>query len=125
MGWSHVCDQRPENENVCDFAECEDDRNADEETGRSELRVDERRWQHRKQADRKERACQCERVRASHPRHYAHRRDLCDDHEGRVDEKDDPDRGGADRCVGLCKWWQDVGEERVADDDARYWLQSQ
>src|SRR5580765_4131217 len=53
MGWSHVRDQRPENERVCDFAGCEDDRNADEETGRSERRVDERRWQHREQGDRK------------------------------------------------------------------------
>src|SRR6478752_4673107 len=50
MGWSHVRDQRPENENVCDLAACQDDRNADENTGRSELRVDERRRQHREQA---------------------------------------------------------------------------
>ena len=81
------------------------------------VRVDERRWQHREQGDRKERACRRESVCASHPRHYAHRRDLRDDDEGRVDENDDPDLGGADRCVGLCKWRQDVGEERVADDD--------
>src|SRR3984893_2723145 len=47
----------------------------------------------------------------------AHRWDLRDEDEGRVDEKDDPDRVGAERSVGLCKWWQDVGEERVADDD--------
>src|SRR3954469_4794780 len=40
MGWSHVRDQRPEDENVCDFAACQDDRNADEDTGRSQLRVD-------------------------------------------------------------------------------------
>src|SRR5438270_12430515 len=58
MGWSHVRDERPEDENVCDFTEREDDRNADEEAGRRERRVDERRWQHREQADRKERACQ-------------------------------------------------------------------
>ena len=58
-----------------------------------------------------------ESVCASHPRHYAHRRDLRDDDEGRVDENDDSDLGGADRCVGLCKGRQDVGEERVADDD--------
>ena len=101
MRWSHVRDQRPENENVCDFAEGEDDRNADEETGRSERRVDERRWQHREQADRKERACQCESMCASHPRHYPHSRDLRDDDEQRVDENDDPDLGGTDRCVGL------------------------
>src|SRR5437588_2097832 len=62
MGWSHVRDQRPENENVCDFAECEDDRNADEEAGRSKRGVDERRWQHGEQADGKERACDCESV---------------------------------------------------------------
>src|SRR6266581_9731277 len=49
MGWSHVRDQRPENESVCDFAGCEDDRNAGEEAGRSDLRVDQRRWQHREQ----------------------------------------------------------------------------
>src|SRR6185437_9663713 len=42
MGWSHVRDQRPEHENVRDFAEREDDRNADEKTGRSERRVDQR-----------------------------------------------------------------------------------
>src|SRR5881394_70410 len=47
MGWSHVRDQRRENKNMCDFADCEDDRNAGEETGRSDLRVDQRRWQHR------------------------------------------------------------------------------
>src|SRR5256884_3232727 len=117
MGWSHVRDQWPENVSVYAFADCEDDRNAGEETGRSELRVDERRWQHREQADRKKRACRRESVCASHPCHYAHRWDLRDDDEGRVDEKEDPDRGGAERCVGLCKWWQDVGEERVADDD--------
>src|SRR6266853_1276440 len=117
MGWSHVRDQRPENENVCAFADCEDDRNAGEETGRSELRVDERRWQNREQADRKKRACRRESVSTSHPRHYAYRWDLRDDDEGRVDENDDPDSGRAERCVGLCKWGQDVGEERVADDD--------
>src|SRR3989449_8107344 len=117
MGWSHVCDQWPENVSVYAFADCEDDRNAGEETGRNELRVDERCWQHREQADRKNRACRRESVCASHPCHYAHRWDLRDDDEGRVDEKEDPDRGGAERCVGLCKWWQDVGEERVADDD--------
>src|SRR6476469_8971721 len=54
MGWSHVRDQRPENENVCDLAACQDDRNACEDTGRSERRMDERRRQHREQADRKE-----------------------------------------------------------------------
>src|SRR5437764_4416760 len=53
MGWSHVRDQWPENVSVYAFADCEDDRNAGEETGRSELRVDERRWQHSEQADRK------------------------------------------------------------------------
>src|SRR5213080_2575931 len=40
MGWSHVRDQRPENQSVDDFADCEDDRNAGEETGGSEFRVD-------------------------------------------------------------------------------------
>src|SRR5690348_6470630 len=40
MGWSHVRDQRPENQNVCDLGDCEDDRNGGEETGRGELRVD-------------------------------------------------------------------------------------
>src|SRR5580704_18077209 len=117
MGWSHVRDQWPENENVYALADCEDDRNAGEETGRSELRVDERRWQHREQADRKKRAGRRESVCAFHPCHDAHRRDLRDDDEARVDEDEDPDRGGAERCVGLCKWRQDVGEERVADDD--------
>ena len=96
MGWSHVRDQRPENENVCDFAECEDDRNADEEAGRSERGVDERRWQHGEQADGKERACECESVCASHPRYYPYRRDLRDDDEQRVDENNDPDLGGAE-----------------------------
>src|SRR5438093_1774429 len=56
MGWSHVRDQRPENENVDAFADCEDDRNAGEETGRNEFRVDQRRRQHREQANGKERA---------------------------------------------------------------------
>src|SRR5438309_1429192 len=82
MGWSHVRDQWPENVSVYAFADCEDDRNAGEETSRSELRVGERRWQHREQADRKKRACRRESVCASHPCHYAHRRDLCDDDEG-------------------------------------------
>src|SRR5207244_10676040 len=117
MGWSHVRDQWPENIGVYAFADCEDDRNAGEETGRSELRVDERRRQDREQADRKNRACRGESICASHPCHCAHRWDLRDDDEGSVDENEDPDRGGAERCVGLCKWWQDVGEERVADDD--------
>ena len=54
MGWSHVRDQRPENENVCDFADCQDDRNAREDTGRSERRVDERRGQHCEQGDRED-----------------------------------------------------------------------
>src|SRR5260370_3368308 len=116
MGRSHVRDQWPENENVYHFADCEDDRNAGEETGRSELRVDERRWQHREQADRKKRARRRETVCASHPCHYAHRWDLRDDDEGRVDEKEDPDRGGAERGGGLWKWWEDVWEETVARD---------
>src|SRR5437016_10817920 len=42
MGRSHVRDQWPENVGVYAFADCEDDRNAGEETGRRELRVDER-----------------------------------------------------------------------------------
>ncbi len=86
MGWSHVRDQRPENENVCDFAACQDDRNADEDTGRSQLRVDERRRQHREQGYRKKHACRRESVCASHPCHDAHRRDLRDDDEGGVDQ---------------------------------------
>jgi hypothetical protein len=65
----------------------------------------------------KERARRGEGVRASHPCHDAHRRDLRDDDEGGVDEDDDPDLGGADRCVGLHEWRQDVGEERVTEDD--------
>ncbi len=77
MGRSHVRDQRPENDNVKAFADGEVDRNAGEETGRSELRVDERRWQHREQADRKKRARRRESVCASHPCHYTHRRALC------------------------------------------------
>ena len=85
--------------------------------GRRERRVDERRWQNREQADRKEPACQRESVCASHPRHHAHRRDLRDDDEGRVHENNDSDLGGTDRCVGLCEGRQDVGEQRVADDD--------
>src|SRR5438105_15301706 len=64
MVWSHVRDQRPENENVCDLAACQDDRNPGEETGRSELRMDERRRQHREQGDREERARRRESVRA-------------------------------------------------------------
>src|SRR6478735_3099404 len=40
-----------------------------------------------------------------------------DDDEGRVDEKDNPDRGGANRRVRRCKWRKDVREERVTDDD--------
>src|SRR2546429_5986743 len=76
MGWSHVRDQWSESENVCAFADCEDDRNADEETGRSELRMDERRWQHREQTHCKKSTCRRESVCASHPRHYAHSRDL-------------------------------------------------
>ena len=79
--------------------------------------MDERRWQHREQADRKERACQRESVCASHPRHHAHRRDLRDDDEGRVGENNDSDLGGTDWCVGLCEGRQDVGEQRVSDDD--------
>src|SRR5947209_380901 len=43
--------------------------------------------------------------------------DLRDDDEGGVGQDDDPDLGGADRCMCLCEWWQDVREERVADDD--------
>ena len=58
-----------------------------------------------------------ESVCATHPCHDAHRRDLRDHDEGRVEEKDDPDCGGANRCVGLCERRQDVREERVADDD--------
>src|SRR5690349_7430871 len=73
VGWSHVSDERPEDEDVCDLPEREDDCDADEEAGRRERRVDERRRQHREQADSKERACQREGVCASHPRHYAHR----------------------------------------------------
>jgi Sigma-70, region 4 len=82
-----VCRRRPENENAYAFADGEDDRNAGEEAGRIELRVDERRRQHREQIDRTERACRRESMCASHQCHQAHRRDLHDDDEGRVDEK--------------------------------------
>src|SRR5207302_11324667 len=113
MGWSHVRDQWPENVSVYAFADCEDDRNAGEETGRSELRVGERRWQHREQADRKERACRRASVCASNACHYAHRWDLCDDAAGRVEEKEDADGGGGKRGVGLCNWGQAVREYQV------------
>src|SRR5207237_9545814 len=53
MGRSHVRNQWPENISVHAFADCEDNRNAGEETGRSVLRVDRRSWQQREQADRK------------------------------------------------------------------------
>src|SRR5947209_12435174 len=117
MCWSHVRDQRPENENVYDLGACQDDRNTGEETSRSELRVDERRWQHREEGDRKERTCRRKSLCTSHPRHCAHRRYLRDDDDGRVYQNDDPDLGRADWCVCLCEWGQDIGEERVADDD--------
>src|SRR6202035_5527265 len=99
MGWSHVRDQWPENVGVYAFADCEDDRNAGEETGRSELRVDERCWQDCEQADREKRACRRESVCTSHPRDHAYCWDLRDDDEGRVDENDDPDSSRAERCV--------------------------
>src|SRR5205085_9773857 len=54
MRWSHIRDQRPEHDNVEAFGDCEEDRNTGEETRRSELRIGQRRWQHRKQAQRKE-----------------------------------------------------------------------
>ncbi len=117
MVWSHVRDQRSENENVCDFAACQNDCNAGEETGRGELRMDERRWQHGEQGDRKEPACRRESVCASHPCHDAYCRDLRDDDEGGVEQNDDPDLGGANRCVCFDEWRQDVGETRVANDD--------
>jgi hypothetical protein len=37
MRRSHVCDQRPQHLNVCDFAHCEDDRHLDQQTGRSKV----------------------------------------------------------------------------------------
>src|SRR5437868_9983174 len=66
MGWRHVRDQWPENIGVYAFADREDDRNAGEETGRSELRVDERRRQDREQADRKNRDRKSTRLNSSH-----------------------------------------------------------
>ena len=113
---SHVRDQRPENVSVHAFADREDGRNAGEQGGRSELRVDERRRQHCEQTDRKQRACRREGVCASHPCHQAHRRDLCDDDNRCVDETHEPDSGWAERCVVLCKGGQDVREERVTHD---------
>jgi hypothetical protein len=47
MGWSHVRDQRPKNEGVCDLAECQHDGHAGEETARTEFRADQRGRQHR------------------------------------------------------------------------------
>src|SRR2546421_5665764 len=69
MGWSHVRDQRPENENMCDFGACQDNRYAGEDSRRGELRVGEGRWQHREQGNRKKRGCQAKacprRIRAT------------------------------------------------------------
>jgi len=58
-------------------------------------------------------------VGAAHPRHHPCRRYLRYDDEEGVDEDDDTDPNGPDRCVRLRKRREDEGEESAADQHKR------
>src|SRR6059058_2243185 len=58
-------------------------------------------------------------VSAAHPRHHPCRRYLRYDDEEGVDEDDDTDPNGPDRCMRLRKRREDEGEERAADRHKR------
>ena len=75
--------------------------------------------QDREQADCEYSAGGEQSVSAAHPRHHPCRRYLRYDDEEGVDEDDDTDLTGSDRCTRHRKRREDVGEERAADHHKR------
>ena len=78
-----------------------------------------RRQQDREQADCEYGAGGEQSVSAAHPRDQPCRRYLRYDDEEGVDEDDDTDLTGPDRCMRHRKRREDVGEERAADHHKR------
>jgi len=112
-------DQRAEHDELATLSDRDQDRDSGQDGGSGERRVRERCEQDREQADREYRAGGEQGVSAAHPRHHPCRRYLrYDDKEG-VDEDDDTDPDGPDRCMCLRKRREDEGEERAADHHKR------
>src|SRR5881398_894829 len=117
-------DERAEHDELATLSDRDQDRDAGQDGGSGERRVRERCEQDREQADCEYGAGGEQSVSAAHPRDQPCRRYLRYDDEEGVDEDDDTDLTGPDRCMRHRKRREDVGEERPADQDesevARY-----
>src|SRR5947208_4017396 len=112
-------DQRAEHDELATLSDRDHDRHPGQDGGSGERRVRERCEQDREQADCEYGAGGEQSVSAAHPRDQPCRRYLRYDDEEGVDEDDDTDPNGPDRCMRLRKRREDVGEERAADHHKR------
>src|SRR5438132_4084806 len=110
-------DQRAEHDELATLSDRDQDRDAGQDGGSGERRVRESCEQDREQADCEYGAGGEQSVSAAHPRDQPCRRYLRYDDEEGVDEDDDTDPTGPDRCMRLRKRREDEGEERAADQD--------
>src|SRR4051812_16020771 len=109
--------ERADHDELSTLGDRDQNRHPGQDGGRGERRVRERREQDGKHADREYGTGGEQRVRAAHPRHEPCRRYLRYDDEEGVDEDDDTDLTGPDRCMRNRKRRQDAGPERAADQD--------
>src|SRR5438128_1105532 len=112
-------DERAEHDELSALSDRDDDRHPGQDGGSGERRVRERCEQDCEQADCEYGAGGEQSVSAAHPRDQPCRRYLRYDDEEGVDEDDDTDPGGPDRCMRLRKRREDEGEERAADHHKR------
>src|SRR5919204_472824 len=112
-------DYRGEHDELAALSDRDHDRDAGQNGGSGERRVRERCEQDREQADCEYGAGGAQRVSAAHPRYHSCRRYLRYDDEEGVDEDDDTDLTGPDRCMSHRKRREDVGEEGAADQHER------
>src|SRR5213079_3065796 len=110
-------DQRAEHDELATLSDRDHDRHPVQDGGSGERRVRERCEQDREQADCEYGAGGEQSVSAAHPRDQPCRRYLRYDDEEGVDEDDDTDPNGPDRCMRHRKRREDEGEERAADQD--------
>src|SRR3989440_248929 len=111
--------ERAEHDELATLGDRDQDRDAGQDGGSGERRVRERCEQDREQPDCEYGAGGEQAVRAANPRDQPCRRYLRYDDEEGVDEDDDTDLTGPDRCMRHRKRREDVGEERAADHHKR------
>src|SRR5205085_6145877 len=112
-------DQRAEHDELSTLSDRDHDRHPGQDGGSGERRVRERCERDREQADCEYGAGGEQSVSAPHPRDQPCRWYLRYDDEEGVDEDDDTDLTGPDRCMRHRKRREDVREERAADHHKR------